>query len=496
MAQRDKRRFWRKCRIAFRRFRICIWALILVFLALILYFNQVGLPEIAKQSLQEKLRARGVDFEFTRMRWRWGQGIVAENVQFGRAGDAATPHLSVREARLLIDYRALARMRVQVLGLDLRDGEATWTVTATNEEPQELLVQNIQTQLRLLPGDLWELNDFRAEFAGADIRLGGVITNGSALREWKVMRRDEPSPAGTLERRLQRLADTLDQIHFSAQPELHMDVRGDAREPQSFTVRLNVNTPGAETPWGSIQNGFLALAILPDSSNMVSAAEARLEAARADTPWATGENVVVTVQFRSRAQTNFTVDANLTLRAANLQTRIGEAPEIELSAQWTHAMTNAIPLNGRGELRVTRPSTLWGAASELHLISRLVESRAGDAAGDPSWAWWSLLAPHALDLECNVTHLENPKLSADNISLTGTWRAPHLTVSNLSARLYRGTVDAAANLDVATRQFDKATDALKEVVHSPQNLLHDPHGQEYLPVPPSIGQRYQAATRV
>ena len=71
MAPAAKSRFWRKCRIYFRRFRITVLLVILALLGALIYLNQSGLPGFVKRPLLEKLRARGVDLEFSRLRLRW-----------------------------------------------------------------------------------------------------------------------------------------------------------------------------------------------------------------------------------------------------------------------------------------------------------------------------------------------------------------------------------------------------------------------------------------
>src|SRR5215204_6144280 len=114
MAKRDQSRFWRHCRIAFRRFRICVHVCILTFLCCLIYLNQVGLPGFLKRPLLEKLRERGVELEFSRLRWRWYHGIVAENVRFGQAHEPFSPKLSLKEVQVRLNTRALARLQLQV----------------------------------------------------------------------------------------------------------------------------------------------------------------------------------------------------------------------------------------------------------------------------------------------------------------------------------------------------------------------------------------------
>src|SRR5215467_7754015 len=97
MGTHQKGGFWRTCRLCFRGFRITVWLLLLLILALCLYVNQVGLPDFFKRPLLEKLRERGLDLQFSRLRLRWYQGIVAEKVHFGPSDQELSPQLNVDE---------------------------------------------------------------------------------------------------------------------------------------------------------------------------------------------------------------------------------------------------------------------------------------------------------------------------------------------------------------------------------------------------------------
>src|SRR5690349_23549076 len=110
---RPKRRFWRLCRIYFRRFRITVWFLILALLGVLIYVNQIGLPGFIKKPLLEKLRTAGIDLQFTRLRLRWYEGVVAENVQFGQTCKSFGPQLKLEEVQLQLNRRALSKFRLQ-----------------------------------------------------------------------------------------------------------------------------------------------------------------------------------------------------------------------------------------------------------------------------------------------------------------------------------------------------------------------------------------------
>src|SRR5215470_6319056 len=95
--KRPKSRFWRLCRIYFRRFRITIWFLVLAVLGVLVYVNQIGLPGLVQRPLLETLRNHGIELQYSRLRLRWYQGIVAENVRFGRPDQPRGPRLTVDE---------------------------------------------------------------------------------------------------------------------------------------------------------------------------------------------------------------------------------------------------------------------------------------------------------------------------------------------------------------------------------------------------------------
>src|SRR3974377_2431572 len=172
MGKHHQRRFWRICRISFRSFRISIWFLILLLLGAVIYVNRVGLPDFVKKPLLDKLRARGLDLQFSRLRLRWYQGIVAENVRFGQPAEPLSPNLTLAELQVRLNYHALSRFQLQVDSVMLRKGRLVLPLAQTNHPLRELTVENIHSELHFLPDDQWLLENFKAQIAGANIRLG------------------------------------------------------------------------------------------------------------------------------------------------------------------------------------------------------------------------------------------------------------------------------------------------------------------------------------
>jgi hypothetical protein len=237
--------FWGKCRVGFRWCRISLWLVVLAALCAIVWFNQIGLPDFFKTRLVAAVRARGWDLEFTRMRLRFGRGIVAENVRFGDAQTAGSPVLSLAEIQLQIDFPALLHRQLQVDGLGLHQGKLTWPISPTNV----LKLDNIRSEVRFQTNDTWSLDNFSADFAGTQLALSGEISHAPELRHWEFFQGGQAPDQVALHARLEKFSDVLRQLHFDGTPQLNLTLNGDARDLHSFIVRLKILAAGAQTPW-------------------------------------------------------------------------------------------------------------------------------------------------------------------------------------------------------------------------------------------------------
>jgi hypothetical protein len=430
-----------------------VWLLMLGLLGGFLYVNQVGLPGFIKRPLLQRLHARGLDLQFSRLRLRWYEGIVAENVRFVRADEPMGPSLTLKEVQVPLNFKALRRLQLQVDALVLRQGRLVWPVIETNQSVRELAIDKIQTDLRFLPEDQWALDNFQAVFAGADLRLSGVVTNASYVRDWRFLKGEQaaPTPADIWQKRLRVFADTLQQIRFSAAPDLRLEVRGDARDLQSFSVRLHVAAPGATTPWGAVAKGHFSGRVFPASSNELVRGEFSIEAANAQTPWGAITNFVLGMRLSGVPGQSNLVQGAMNLSAGRVETRWAQGSNATLSATWVHDLTNMVPALGEGRFQCADARTEWGRAEHLLLTARFTPPAPATPGADVSWGWWTNLPPHQASWECSLSGVESPRLTADEISCAGAWSAPRLSVTNFAARLYGGGLNAEGVLDVATR---------------------------------------------
>src|SRR5438876_268610 len=104
-----------RARRIFRAIRITILALVLLVVGAAIYLNEIGLPGFLKRPLLARLREHGIELQFTRLRFHWNRGVVAENVRFGTTGvQSNAPNFSANEVELRLDHGALAHFHFLV----------------------------------------------------------------------------------------------------------------------------------------------------------------------------------------------------------------------------------------------------------------------------------------------------------------------------------------------------------------------------------------------
>ena len=401
--------FWRKCRVCFRWCRISVWLVVLAVLCAIVWFNQIGLPDFLKTRLVATLHERGIELHFSRMRMRFGRGIVAENVRIGGEPAAAGLSLTLAEVQLQLDYHALLRRRQwQVEGIALHRGKLIWPVSPANA----LQLENIQADLRFQTNDTWSLDNFQANFAGAKLMLSGDIAHAPEIRNWEMFRSGGATNLDW-QAQLQKFSDTMDRIHFRSRPLLTLAVNGDARNVKTFRLQLKAQLADATTPWGDLQQAVLDVDARPQDLNSLPPLTVRLAVARAKTPWGSLDHGTLALQTA----------------AAPLR----QPPPVV------------------AHLGAAAADTRWGAAREIRFAATLAPSATTPV--DTAWGWWTNLQPYQFDWTVALTDLKSEKLNAGSVVAGGFWRAPELAVTNFYAELGGGKLEAAAALNVATRKL-------------------------------------------
>jgi len=452
--RKPKRTAWQRARIYFRRFRITVLLILLGLVCAGAYVNQVGLPGFVKRPLLENLRSRGVDLEFSRLRIRGYRGIVAENVRMlGTNNSTGQPVFTASSADVRLNFEAFAHLKLEVLGVTLRDGSLTWELAATNEPSRPFAITNLTVGLRFLPGDEWSLDNFMADYAGMGLRASARITNATAVRDWPMFHGQARRTPGSTVARLRELQDTLDRIQFTQAPVVRLTLNGDAKNLDTFGGAVTLDSVSATTPWGEFQNAGLRVYLKPADASAAHNAEINLVADRAATRWGSVHKLDLNLMGTQHADDTNLLDCQILLRARGVKSEYGRADSLELHSGWVHPLTNIMPVSGEGRLALGGAVSDWATAGSAMTVFKFKRLEA-PLNSDPGLGAWNKALPFAVELSCALTNVVTTNLSFENFGVTALWNAPQLALTNLAVGLAQGGFGADAKLDIASRRLD------------------------------------------
>jgi hypothetical protein len=490
MATAD-RNFWKLCRRVVRWLRISVLLLVFLILCSLYYLNQVGLPNFVKGAVLDELRSRGLALEFTRLRLHGYRGIIAENIHFGRVNESEGPHLFAKEASVRLSRTALIKGEIQLKALILREGSFNWPLIESNRPPYQLKGNGIMTEIRFLPNDQWELDQFQVLSLGTRINLSGTLTNASFARSWILGGQKNQSFPGS---QFREVLTTIEKCRFASRPEIKIHARADARDLREFNADLYLNSSTATTPWGAVNDllmtvrwqpspgtnpatnlrlfvkagrvqadwgeikhaHFTGQFVLQPSNGAPATATGKLEVVDLQTQWGGGRNFQLSASMKQTGSTEASepFDTELTVGAETLHAKWGRAEKAELNATVHHSLTNWLPQSAEGRLTMRGLEAESGKAEQIQLTVHLAESASpAPRQSDASWGGWAMLEPYQLNWQSEVIGVESPKLQLQRISCDGRWDAPAFELSKLHIDLYQKQLEAEAKLDVATREL-------------------------------------------
>lgn len=458
--------FWRVARRVVRWLRITALLLVLAALGAALYLNLVGLPGFLKRPLLDELAARGLRLQCARLHWHFTRGVVAEGAEFGAAGVPEGARATARSVDLNSDWRGVWEGRPGAHSLLVRGGLLVWPLGDTNTPRREVVLEDVEAALTLTADDCLEVNRFQARYGGGRLRLGGAITNVSALRQSLFAARPSPPadparPAPDLQATLRAVVDTLDAIQFLAPPDLNLTLRGDGRNLAGLSGLLVIRAPGALTPHADITNATLTARLAPAPlTGRFPFGRVDVNADVVATRWATISNAQLTLNFATHAGGTNLLAASLEVRARQAATEWVQAGATTASARWVQSLTNPIPLQLEGTARLAEARGPWAAADVADLKLWLAPAAVDHAPPDDSWAAWARIEPFRVGFQIACAGLEARGVKVASARCGGSWSAPDLILTNLQARLAGGRLDGEVSLNVATRaaRFRAAAD--------------------------------------
>jgi hypothetical protein len=453
--KKSRAHFWRRLRVNFRRFRITVLLVILVIVCVGGYLNHFGLPDFAKRPLLQSLHEHGIDLEFSRLRLRWYRGLVAEDVRLQRAGKSSLPAFTAQSAEVKLDYRALTKFKLDVLGVTLRQGNLRWKPEAadlaSDIPPIEIAISNITANLRFLPGDEWSLDNFRAEYLGARFSINGRITHATSIRQWPLFRGGERQQPSVVAERLQRLHTQLAKIRFVRRPDFHLALAGDGADPRSFTAQFSIVADDAATPWGKFRTGRLNLELTPSTTNTPVGLVLTVAAAQLKTRWVELRNL--DLEINAGLEGTNAAQCRLALRGTGFKSDDIGSDSFELGAEWLQKLDLSIPPQGAVELRLGGV-TLAGARVGAVMVKGRFDPATTPMATNPALGAWAGALPYDVSVDCAATNANIGTLHLDSLNAIALWRPPFLTLTNLKANLPSGGIGLNVGLDVSTRRLN------------------------------------------
>ncbi|MSU35878.1 MAG: hypothetical protein EXS36_12400 [Pedosphaera sp.] len=485
-----------------RIFRWCWRSGVFVLLALMLaggpflYVNQVGIPDFVKAPILAQLRDRGVELEFGRMRFRIGRGIVAEQVNLGRAGQRVAEKFYADQVLLKFNNGSLLRFRPEVESLRLSAGRLVYPLGFTNEGPVKIVIEDLQAALRLIDSNNWVLDHLSGRVLGAEFSASGTVTNVS---EWR--RRKTPASIAW-ERVVHQIATRLESMEFTGAPKFNLDFLVDVREPERSSADVRLTASGAKSSVGSFnQLDWNVRLNRPMGTNGLIWVETRLEAegARAvsgeltglslsaswqqppsnqpprqiiwtlgvrelDSRWgsvgnlqAAGQSYATNAVGPENVRERQPTWTQFSATASDVTSRWASAASPKISASAWHSWTNWERVDFVIDaLQTAGAFNQHGASQPVAVDSlRLTGSAAprlptGQSTND--WGPWAIMAPYALAAELAVTNAQISEIELKSGRIAVNWSAPEVCVREFELMTTAGHLGGSARLGVDSRE--------------------------------------------
>ena len=151
MTRRPPSRVRSVFRFCWRFARTGVVCLALLIAAFFIHLHNVGLPESVKQRLVQSLEQRGWHMEFSRLRFRWMQGIVGEDLHLRPSRDARGPELFVERVDFRLSREDLRRFVFTPESLVLRQGRCVWILASSNEVTRSLTLEKVEGGILIRP---------------------------------------------------------------------------------------------------------------------------------------------------------------------------------------------------------------------------------------------------------------------------------------------------------------------------------------------------------
>ncbi len=474
-------------------------ALIVVLLATLIYgsiwyLDHKGLPDFAKIKILEQLRTKGLELDFSSMRWTPKDGILVEEVVLVAPKDPNEPSFSADAVQVRLSPLQWFFQEVNIEEAIVRGGRLTMPVDSEMEKVEQFEAVNIETKVKLHSRQWWELEFLTTEMLGLEISCSGSVTNAYAFSEWSTGKSSPETPL-KFGRLVKQIVETKERIQFSVPPEIRVHVDLDAKDPERSAAQIHIQSDLITTEFGELQ-GALLTAEIPsrddqedfwnvewnlswDAANLIAGIQSSAKLS------GTVQLVTRTGEFRNAlfaGTTEFEMPDRLMMEPVLLSGRLIAPEENELhwnteativtdKVEWLQEHDIVLERSewkgrfqwvpgsktdwmGNIDLNVHGLDAPWVSIKSAGFTAQMApQTKRSEAQGvDESWAWWASLAPYVIGLDATFAGVDGPLIEASEFETQLRWDAPALHIQKLIGSLYRGGLDLRGLLDIPSRE--------------------------------------------
>jgi len=201
--------------------------------SVIAYLHFVGLPSAFHAPITEAAARAGLELSFSRMRIGVPQGLVLDNVRLNASGLPHDHEIGIDRAAVSLNWRRLARGKVELTALDLRGAQLILPVTSADGTVRELRLTKARARLNLSDGVL-SVPLARCNLQGIDIKASGRVLLPPPTPE-----RPRTDPPSLRIPDIGHVLEILDSLDFGeVPPQLEIEFSADASDTASMQVPL------------------------------------------------------------------------------------------------------------------------------------------------------------------------------------------------------------------------------------------------------------------
>jgi hypothetical protein len=485
--------------------------------SLLLYLNQIGLPEFAKSLLQQELAANGLNLEFERLRWRMERGLVAEGVQLEVSRTNSQPSLIAEELKIRFNRQSLLTGTPKIASVLLNNGQLG--LPLVDEETLNSLkfeISDLQTKLSFPSPNLWVLENFNAVCLGIRFELQAEITNAFALKSWRLKPKqtDEPPKWPKV---LQQIIRTRNEIDFTGTPALAIKLHADAAHPERSTANISLSCDAMESPWGSIKNFSLQVSteepddstalefdsswtlsiglltkessqlrnlqfsgnlVHESQSGQVKSATWTLNTGQAEhAPFGVG-SIQILGNTRKQTTDSQWFQSAMEMVLAKAVFPEGSIDRVRLSSELSHQDLNWRQADGNWTASLEKAQTKWASVTQSTLNGTIRPNPPLQTENQTQLGPWNAIQDFIISVTLSTKDISGDTFEAESLEIAADWKSPSLQFKKLSGDLYDGNIDLRASLGVDTRKVELSGNFDFDV-HRILHLL-TPKGQRWL----------------